>query len=131
MPFLFFIIAHFPSFLTFFTFWTSFLNYAWSSGMRSLFINILVSFRLEVLLSMSYLWSVDLTFIQISLPLFSVNFPNPVASVRHMVSICNLLCNYVWAMAKVSSSTSSFKLKIIRFKALLLCSWSNLINFFI
>ena len=127
--FLFLIIAHFSSFLASFTFWTSFLNSTWSSRMRYSFINIPVHFRLEVLLSMSYLLSIELTFIRISLPLFSVTFPNLVALVRH-VSICNLLCNYVWTMANVSSSTSSFKQKIIRFKALLLRSWSNSINFF-
>ena len=129
--FLFLITAHFPSFLASFTFWTSFLNSAWSSGMQSSFMNIPIPFRLEVLLSMSYLWSVELTFMRISLPLFSVNLSNLFASMRHSVSICNLLCNYFWAKAKVSSSTSSFKLKIIRFKTLLLRSWSYSINFFI
>ena len=99
--FLLLIIAHFPSFLASFTFWTSFINFSWSSGMRSSFMNIPVPFRLEVLLSMSCLWSVELTFMQISLPLFSVNFPNLVASVRHNDSICNLLCSSVWAKAKV------------------------------
>ena len=83
--FLFLIIAHFPSFLASFTFWTSFHNSAWSSGMRSSFMNMPVPFRLEFLLSMSCFWSVELTFTRINLPLFSVNFPNLVASVRHVV----------------------------------------------
>ena len=60
--FLFLIISHFPSFLASFPVWTSFLNYAWSSGIRYSFINIPIPFRLEVLLSMSYLWSVELRF---------------------------------------------------------------------
>jgi len=60
--------------------------------------------------------------------LFSINFPDLFSFVRHVVSICNLLCSYVFTMTSVSSSRSS--LKHTRFKARLLCSWSNSNNLF-
>ena len=78
--FLFMIIAHFPSFLTSFTFWTSFPNSTWSSGMRSSFINIPDPFRLEDLLSMLYLWSLQLTLTRIKLYFWSIIFPSLFAS---------------------------------------------------
>ena len=62
-------------------------------------------FKLEVLLSMSYLCSVEITLTCIKFSLFSNNFPNLVASVKPMVSICNLLWSYVLIVASISSST--------------------------
>jgi len=65
--FLFQINAHYPSFIVSFTFWTSFLNSTWSFGMVYSFIHIPGPFKLGVLLSMPYLWSLELTLTLISL----------------------------------------------------------------
>ena len=75
-------IAHFPSFLASFIFWTSFLSSAWSSGMRSSFINIPDPFKLRDLLSILYLWSVQLTLTRINLSLWLIIFPSLFSSVR-------------------------------------------------
>jgi len=61
IDFQFLIISHYPYFLASYTFWTSFLNLVWSLRMRSPFINIIDPFKLEDLLSMLYLWSLQLT----------------------------------------------------------------------
>ena len=82
IAFWFLIIANFPSFLSSFTFWTSFLNSTWSSGMRSSFINIPDPFKLGDLLSMLYLWSLQLTLTRINLSLWSIIFPSLFASMR-------------------------------------------------
>ena len=107
--FMFMINAHFLSFLDSFTFWTSFLNSSWSSGMMSSFINILKPFKLDVLLSMLYFCSVELTLTRIILYLFSINFLGLFSSMTLIVTICNLLWIFVLRMANVSSSSSSFK----------------------
>ena len=127
IAFRFLIIAHFPSFLASFTFWTSFLSSAWSSGMRSSFINILDPFKLKDLLSMLYLWSLQLTLTHINLSLWSIIFSTLFASMRQVVSICDLLFYSSFTIGSISSSCS-FIPKIMRFKALLLCSWSSSIN---
>ena len=128
---MFLIIAHFPSFLASFTFWNSFLSSTWSYGMGSSFINILDPFKLDVLLSMLYFCSAELTLTRIILSLFSIIFPNMFASMRSVVSIYNLLWSSVLTMANISSSSSSFKQKIMWFKALLLRSWSKAMSLFI
>jgi hypothetical protein len=123
--------SHFPSFLVYFTFLTSFLNPTWSSRMRSSLINILDPFNLGVLLSIPYLWPLELILTHINLSLCSIIFPNLFASMWQVVSTCDLFFSSSLTIARVSPYLCSFAPKIMRFKALLLCSWSNYMSLFI
>jgi hypothetical protein len=125
ITFLFLIIAHFSSFLAPFTFGTSFLNSAWSSRTRSSFINILNPFKLKGLLSMQYLWSLELTLTPINLSLCSIILPSLFASMRQVVSIYDLFFSSFFTMVNMSSSFCSFIPKVMRLKALSLRSWFN------
>jgi hypothetical protein len=80
---------------------------------------------------MSYLWTLELTITRINLSLCSIFFPNLFSSIRPIDSIYDLFFNSSLTIANVSSCFYTFIPKILSFKALLLHSWSNSMNFFI
>jgi len=103
------ILNHFSfPFLPFFFHLLNFFNSTWSSGMGSLLINICDPFKLGVILSMSYLWSLELSLTQINLYLFSIIFPNLFSSIIQVVSIFHLFFSYSLTIANVSSNSMTF-----------------------